>query len=670
MSSRTELRPAPPADEAAASRSLLTDIWAATSSDEFAGRVLVTASVTLAVGWIGIKEAVGVVIASQFLTEAVKNFIRRRRLSRKKIWLVTLLLLLFQLAQRAWAAISDRFRLKRRHPSRTLAPGARAAAIMSAAVAGFTVVAITVPEVAVGHQLIGHRATTFFSPEHNRANNNSATNNGANKNGGNDSGANDSRAPSPSGDAFKLALPNPGPTEATGADGARVTYSATATRGVVNCSRTSGSIFPIGTTTVRCVARAGKARVTGRFAVRVIDSEAPALQLPPGIERTILGKAITLTFVAKAFDRVDGGVPIRCSPPSGAIYRLGKTTVHCSAVDAHHNRASRNFVVDLRRPPPGTAVFALPPNLIVEATGPSGAVVSYRASAKDARGRALSVSCLPRSGSVFAVGTHPVTCSANVSGHEQKQTFPVTVRDTTNPTLQVPNSFSIEADSKKGAVATYKTAATDKVSGTLAVSCDPASGTELAIGSHAVTCTATDTAGNTARRSFNIKVFDGAPTLTVPANITRDYTKPPGATVRYPPATATDKVDGALTPTCTPRSGSFFHVGKTTVTCDVTDSGGNHVSNTFTITILDRVAPVLTVPAGITEYAPYGSSTTVVRFTASARDAIDGAVPVSCEPPSGSSFRVGNTTVTCTATDHSGNTTTKSFVVTVQPGIG
>jgi hypothetical protein len=43
---------------------------------------------------------------------------------------------------------------------------------------------------------------------------------------------------------------------------------------------------------------------------------------------------------------------------------------------------------------------------------------------------------------------------------------------------------------------------------------------------------------------------------------------------------------------------------------------------------------------------------------------------VSCEPPSGSAFRIGNTTVTCKATDHSGNFTTKAFVVTVHPGIG
>jgi hypothetical protein len=640
MSSRAELRPPPPADEAGASRSLLTDIWATISTDEFAGRVLVTATVTLAVGWLGIKEAVGAVIASQVLTEAVKNFIRRRQLSRKKIWLLSLLLLLFELAQRAWAALANRFRPKRGHEGLTPS-GARTAAIMSATVAVFTVAAITVPEVAVGHQLVGHRHTTFFSTE----------------NGG------------ASFSAFKLSLPHPETVEATGADGARVTYSATASRGVVNCSRASGSIFPIGRTQVRCVARTPKASVAGTFTVRVADREAPTLRLPTRIDRKILGNSIALAFVAKAHDRVDGSVPVRCSPPSGAVYKLGKTTVRCRAVDTHGNHASRSFVVDLHHPPPGTVVFTVPSNPIVEATGPNGAIVTYSASAKDATGRALPVTCSPRSGSVFAMGTHTVTCSASPSGHVQQQTFSVSVRDKTEPTLQVPSSFAVEADSKSGAVVTYNATGIDKVSGNVNVSCDPASGAQLAIGSHSVTCTARDAAKNVARRSFGVKVFDGVPTLTVPADITRDYTKPPGAIVRYRPATATDKIDGTLTPECAPRSGSFFRVGTTTVTCDVTDSGGNHVSNSFTITILDRVAPVLRLPASITAYAPYTGNTAVVTFSVSAYDAIDRVVPVSCEPPSGSELPIGRTTVTCKATDHSGNTATKSFVVTVRPGI-
>ena len=55
-----------------------------------------------------------------------------------------------------------------------------------------------------------------------------------------------------------------------------------------------------------------------------------------------------------------------------------------------------------------------------------------------------------------------------------------------------------------------------------------------------------------------------------------------------------------------------------------------------------------------------------VRYTVSATDATDGPVSAACDRKSGSLFRVGRTTVTCTATDGSGNTTNARFVITVK----
>lgn len=66
----------------------------------------------------------------------------------------------------------------------------------------------------------------------------------------------------------------------------------------------------------------------------------------------------------------------------------------------------------------------------------------------------------------------------------------------------------------------------------------------------------------------------------------------------------------------------------------------------------------LSVPAT----SPAGAA---VEYFASATDDVDGAVPVSCSPASGSAFPVGPTTVDCSATDTAGNTGTGSFTVTV-----
>src|SRR3954453_10138161 len=82
-----------------------------------------------------------------------------------------------------------------------------------------------------------------------------------------------------------------------------------------------------------------------------------------------------------------------------------------------------------------------------------------------------------------------------------------------------------------------------------------------------------------------------APEVHVPATITVAATSPVGAAVRYI-ATARDDVDGALTPTCTPRAGATFSIGTTTVTCTVADQAGNTAAATFKVTVKGAVAQI------------------------------------------------------------------------------
>jgi hypothetical protein len=55
-----------------------------------------------------------------------------------------------------------------------------------------------------------------------------------------------------------------------------------------------------------------------------------------------------------------------------------------------------------------------------------------------------------------------------------------------------------------------------------------------------------------------------------------------------------------------------------------------------------------------------------VTFTVSASDDVDGALPATCTPRSGSRFKLGKTRVTCSATDSGGNTWTERFTLTVR----
>jgi hypothetical protein len=54
-----------------------------------------------------------------------------------------------------------------------------------------------------------------------------------------------------------------------------------------------------------------------------------------------------------------------------------------------------------------------------------------------------------------------------------------------------------------------------------------------------------------------------------------------------------------------------------------------------------------------------------VTYAVTAKDDVDGPVPVTCSPRSGAQFAVGRTRVTCSATDSSGNAGTATFTVTV-----
>jgi HYR domain len=159
-------------------------------------------------------------------------------------------------------------------------------------------------------------------------------------------------------------------------------------------------------------------------------------------------------------------------------------------------------------------------------------------------------------------------------------------------------------------------------------------------------------------------------TIDAPASVT---TSDPGGTdVTY---TVKSQLDPAVDVTCTPEGGPapefsvtrHFDPGDTTIFCN---DGANTASATVTVTYVppppppDTTPPVLTVPGDITAEAT-SSSGAAVTFSASATDDTDPSPTVLCSPASGSTFHLGDTTVSCTASDASTNTSQATFKVTV-----
>jgi len=177
-------------------------------------------------------------------------------------------------------------------------------------------------------------------------------------------------------------------------------------------------------------------------------------------------------------------------------------------------------------------VTIAPGNQIVEATGPSGAVVTFSATATDPDDKAGPVTCTQASGSTFGLGATTDVCSStDTHNNTGSASFTVTVRDTTPPviTAVTPSQASLWPPNKKMHSITVAVTATDAVTASPAcriasvASNEPGNGEWLITGPlslqlqadrlgtgngriYTITVVCTDAAGNASSRSTTVTV--------------------------------------------------------------------------------------------------------------------------------------------------------------------
>ncbi|HEV2722147.1 MAG TPA: HYR domain-containing protein [Thermoanaerobaculia bacterium] len=230
------------------------------------------------------------------------------------------------------------------------------------------------------------------------------------------------------------------------------------------------------------------------------------------------------------------------------------------------------------------------------------------------------------------------------------------------PLINTPEVVTAEATSPSGANVTWDVSVLSFAdpNNPPTATCSPSSGSLFSLGTHTVTCSATDAFG-TGTASFLCIVTDNTPpVVTVPSDIFVTSTDGNPVAVTYT-ASATDNLDGSITPTCKPASGSLFPVGTTQVTCTAIDKHANYGFGFFNVTVEPAGRPIITVPADITAEAT-GPNGAAVDYDVSVNPPDATLV---CTPASGSTFALGTTTVNCTATKTTGETSTASFTVTV-----
>ncbi|MEW6401646.1 MAG: HYR domain-containing protein [Chloroflexota bacterium] len=275
----------------------------------------------------------------------------------------------------------------------------------------------------------------------------------------------------------------------------------------------------------------------------------------------------------------------------------------------------------------------------------------------------IGTSNASRSISITSNGIHNITCTASDGTNSSQGTASVKI-DTTSPTAATTVSPAPNTNGWNNTSVTVTFSGNDTFSGI--DFCDASVVLSSEAAAQAASGTCTDRAGHVSPpvTASNINIDMTAPVLSLPGDFILEAASSAGFPLFYT-ATVTDNLDGSVGVNCLPASGSTFGIGTTTVSCSSTDQAGNTASGSFTVTVRDTTAPTLSLPADMTEEA-VGPAGNVVTFTATASDAVDGALPVTCTPASGSTFAIAVTTVTCSATDSAENTVTETFTVTVR----
>ncbi|MDR7364669.1 Ig-like domain repeat protein, partial [Nocardioides marmoribigeumensis] len=262
----------------------------------------------------------------------------------------------------------------------------------------------------------------------------------------------------------------------------------------------SGDTFAAGVHTVECTATNANGTDSASFTITV--QSVPVITVPADKSVTESspgsGAAVTFTVTATGVPTptvscLEGATPVS----SGDTFAAGVHTIDCTATNSVGSD-SDSFTITVRSAP----VVQVPPDIAVTEPSPgAGAAVAFTVTATGTP--TPTISCLDgttpvSSGDTFAAGVHTIDCTATNSVDSDSDSFTITVRSV--PVIHVPADFSVtESPEGSGTASVPFTVTADGVPAPT-VSCAEgatpvSSGVTLAIGSHTIDCTATNSVG-------------------------------------------------------------------------------------------------------------------------------------------------------------------------------
>ena len=424
--------------------------------------------------------------------------------------------------------------------------------------------------------------------------------------------------------------------------------------GVISITNDAPEFFPVGETIVTWTATdVGGNTANIEQKITVVDTIFPTLQVPADvvIEATSLDQNEVNLGEATS---TDNGEIVSITNDAPEFFPIGETVVTWTTIDSSNNFSSLTqlvSVIDTTAPE-----ILLLGDITLEASSVDANIVNLdNPIVSDIQDTTIYIIAPD----VFPIGETTVTWTAvDASDNSAITTQIVTIIDTTKPGLSIPDDQTVEASSLDETLVDIGQAEAHDITGISSIVHNAPD--VFPLGSTLIAWTATDNHGNITTAYQTITVVDTtSPIIISPQDITSEATDPTMNYIELGELVASDSVGIESIINDKPIT---FPFGSTTVTWTVTDTSGNISQATQVVTLVDTTLPEIFAPTDIVAEATGLSSTMVELGEATAHD-IMGIASVTEHPSR--FFVLGETTITWTATDTSGNSASATQTVTI-----
>jgi len=357
----------------------------------------------------------------------------------------------------------------------------------------------------------------------------------------------------------------------------------------------------------------------------------------------------------------------------GVVFNLGETTVTWTTTDGSGNTATCSFTVTVEDNEAPMALCVAPFTIQLDANGQASITVADIDAGSTDNCGIDTISISQTDFDCSHVGGNTITLTVtDVNGNTSTCTTVVTVEDNVAPEALCVAPFTIQLDANGQASITAAMIdnGSNDACGIDSISISQTDFDCSHVGNNTITLTVTDVNGNTSTCTTVVTVEDNvAPEAlcVAPFTVELDFFGMAYISV--------SDIDNGSNDACGIASMSIditefscANIGDNVVTLTVVDNNGNTSTCTTVVTVVDAMAPQIVCPNNIVINTEPGMCSAFVFFgAASAYDNCDGFIPTvqTAGPPSGSNFPIGVTTITFTATDSSGNTSSCDFTITV-----